>query len=77
MEGTLGRQRRPPLQHPVSMEINGRVIEGRYTVEGRPPRIVTVHSVYGSKATQAGGLPPEEVARLLLQELAKEAERKP
>ena len=46
-----------------SISIDGRVYTGRFEVVGG---VVTVHSGYGPRSTQVGGLTPLKVAELLL-----------
>lgn len=46
-----------------SINIDGRVYTGRFEVVGG---VVTVHSAYGTKSTQVGGLKALKVAELLL-----------
>jgi hypothetical protein len=58
--------RRPPSPPiPFSVTLGDRAFSGTYTVEGNPP-IVKVVSPYGSKGTQQGGRPANEVAERLL-----------
>ena len=52
----------------VSVTINGLTHHGQYRVESGT---VYVESPFGSKASPVGGLPPEDVARLLLSELVR------
>ena len=55
----------------VAVEIGGRTYTATYTVSGRRP-VLRVTSGFGSKATQLGGMEPEELARVLLSELVEE-----
>ena len=53
----------------ITTEYNGRNIKGSFKfVDGR----VDVRTLYGSKTTQSGGHAPEQVAKKLLRELARE-----
>jgi hypothetical protein len=53
----------------ITTEYNGRTIKGSFKfIDGT----VNVRTPHGSKATQSGGLTPEQVATNLLRELARE-----
>ena len=58
-----------PPRFPVTCEIDGKVYHGTYWVAGK---ILTVSTGMGGKSKQVGTTPPEALAKLLLQELAKE-----
>ncbi|WP_176060220.1 hypothetical protein [Paraburkholderia sp. BCC1876] len=52
----------------INITINGKLYSGRFEVDGN---LVTVHSAYGTKSTQVGGLPVLRVAETLLGELVR------
>ena len=54
----------------IAVTVNDVIFRGTYHVEGRPP-VVYVSSEFGTKATQAGGLPPDAVAHRLLAEIVQ------
>lgn len=54
----------------VSVEVDGEVYDGTYTSQSK---VVTVEPIYGSEATQLGGLPGHVVARVLLREIVAAA----
>ena len=58
-----------PKRHPVTCEIDGKKYKGTYWIAGK---ILTVSTGMGGKSKQVGTTPPETLAKLLLQELAKE-----
>ena len=53
----------------VTIEHKGRRYHGNYHVSGK---IITVTCNGFTKTSQAGGLPPEVLAKMMLQELAAE-----
>ncbi|WP_133303089.1 hypothetical protein [Cupriavidus lacunae] len=59
--------KRQPVAEAVSVEVDGKVIDGTYTVHSK---VVTVDSSSGSGSTQLGGSPAPVVARILLREIA-------
>jgi len=62
------RPSRQPRSTDIQTEVDCEIFRGSYTVDGG---LVKVHLLgAGSKATQAGGLPVEVVAEMLLGELA-------
>jgi hypothetical protein len=65
------RTRPTPLKN-VSVTIDGKTYEGTYYVQ---VSMVYVQSLFGSKAMQAGRVPPEAVAKLLLSELVRGAQK--
>ena len=53
----------------ITTEYNGKTIKGSFKViDG----IVNVRTPHGSKTTQSGGRTPEQIAKNLLRELARE-----
>ena len=58
-----------PPRYPVTCEIGGKAYRGTYWVAGK---ILTVATGMGGKSKQVGAMPPETLAKQLLQELAKE-----
>jgi len=60
---------REPPRFPVTCEIDAKAYRGTYWVAGK---ILTVSTGMGGKSKQVGATPPETLAKLLLQELAKE-----
>jgi hypothetical protein len=58
--------KRHPVANSVSVEVDGSVFDGMYTVQSK---VVTVDSSYGSGSTQLGGSPEHVVARILLREI--------
>ena len=58
-----------PPPRDVALERDGQTYRGSYVVTRG---VVTVSSLYGSKATQVGNLDAAQVARLLLSELVTE-----
>jgi hypothetical protein len=53
----------------ITTEYNGRTIKGSFKyLDGA----VSVRTPYGSKTTQLGGQTPEQLAKTLLRELARE-----
>ena len=53
----------------VTIEMNGVTYDGWFKTSGG---VLTVHTLYGSKSTQIGGMTPEVLAQMLLRELVKE-----
>jgi hypothetical protein len=53
-----------------NITLGGKLYSCRFEVEGG---MVTVHSSYGTKTTQQGGLPAIKVAELLFSELVRES----
>ena len=62
-------EKRPPIQHEISVEFNGKTHSGKYSVDRG---VITVHYMMRHMTTQLGGSPPESVARVLLIELLSE-----
>lgn len=60
---------RKTIKDVVIVEKNGTKYMATYVVERK---VITVSAAKGSKSTQLGGLPPEHLARILLQELISE-----
>lgn len=58
-----------PPRYPVTCEIDGKAYRGTYWVAGK---ILTVSTGMGGKSKQVGLTPAEDLAKQLLQELAKE-----
>ena len=58
-----------PPRYPVITEIDGTKFKGTYWVAGK---ILTVSTGMGGKSRQVGTTPAEDLAKQLLQELAKE-----
>ena len=57
------------LWREVTTEYNGRIIKGSFKfIDGK----VDVRTQHGSKTAQLGGRTPEQVAKTLLRELARE-----
>jgi hypothetical protein len=55
----------------ITTEYNSRTIKGSFKyLDG----VVTVRTPHGSKTTQLGGQTPEQLAKTLLRELAREGE---
>lgn len=54
----------------MAVEVDGRTVRGSYRVERG---IITVSSSAGSRSTEIGGSTAEQLARLLLLELAERA----
>ena len=53
----------------ITTEYNGRTIKGSFKfIDG----MVNVRTLHGSKTTQSGGHTPEQMAKNLLRELARE-----
>ena len=53
----------------ITTEYNGRTIKGSFKyLDG----VVTVRTPHGSKTSQSGGQTPEQMAKRLLRELARE-----
>lgn len=55
-----------PIGDSVKVEIDGSIYEATFSVSSK---IVTVHSAYGSGATQIGGSGDIAVAKMLLREI--------
>ena len=55
-------------RHPVTIELNGRTYSAIYWVAGK---IITVATGSGGKSTQVGPNRPEDVAKRLLEQLAR------
>jgi hypothetical protein len=58
-----------PPHYPVTCEIDGKTYRGSYWVAGK---ILTVSTGKGGKSRQVGTTPAEDLAKQLLQKLAKE-----
>jgi hypothetical protein len=54
----------------IAVEVDGNYCLGSYIEKGG---MVILTSSYGTKATQAGGSPPDTLARMMLRELVTEA----
>ena len=65
---------RPPRRYEISVDFEGKEYRGSYTIQSKMVKVYS--AMYGSKATQIGGLPPEEVARMLLHSILTDAKRK-
>ena len=57
-----------PPRYPVTCEIDGKTYKGNYWIAGK---ILTVSTGMGGKSRQVGSTPAEDLAKQLLQELAK------
>ena len=58
------RSKRPaPIPCPVSIEIGGSHYTGKYVVDGK---LITASAYGHSEPTQIGGLPIEELAKMIL-----------
>lgn len=62
------RDTRPASVKTVTVTIDGIAHHGTYYVQRS---VVYVQSSLGAKATQVGGTPPENVAKLLLSEMVR------
>ena len=60
---------RRPVRHPITCEVDGKSYSGKYWVAGK---ILTVATGLGGKSNLCRNIPAEDLARQLLQELAKE-----
>ena len=60
---------RRPERHPITCEVDGKSYNGKYWVAGK---ILTVATGLGGKSNLCRNIPAEDLARQLLQELAKE-----
>ena len=58
-----------PPRNPVTCEVDGKTYRGTYWIAGK---ILTVSTGMGGKSRQVGTTPAEDLAKELLQELAKE-----
>jgi len=58
--------------HDVSIEFEGRIISGTYSVRRGLVSVSTGYCGGGSKSTQVGGSTPVGLARIMLRELAQE-----
>jgi hypothetical protein len=67
--GEMSKKRNPAVKREVSIEYKGKTYNATYTVE---KGIITVSTLYGKKATQVGGSPPESLARIMIRELVDE-----
>ncbi len=63
------KRKTPPMPQPVSIEVNGKVYTGTYTVDAG---MISVSSAMGIKKTQVGGSSPGNLAQLMLGELVRE-----
>jgi hypothetical protein len=58
-----------PPRYPITCEIDGKTYKGNYWIAGK---ILTVSTGLGGKSKQVGSTPAEDLAKQLLQDLAKE-----
>ena len=58
---------KPPARHSVSVTINSRLYRGTYVIVGGT---ITVLALGQSETTQIGRMPVEDLARLILREIA-------
>ena len=63
---------RPSPVKDVFIIIEGNIYHGAYFTQNST---VYLRSPFGSKTTQIGGMPPEEVAKFMLSELVRAAPR--
>jgi len=63
-----------PPRYPVTCEIDGKAHRGTYWIAGK---ILTVSTGMGGKSNQVGSTPAEDLAKQLLQKLAKEYAQRP
>jgi hypothetical protein len=67
--GSSQSRRETPMSNPITIEVNGQSVNGRYTVRGG---MITVSTIHGSKTTQVGNMNTEALAKMLLRELVEE-----
>ena len=65
----MKRSGKPRILKGIEISHAGKQHAGSFEIEGKT---VKVTSIYGSKVTQAGGSPPEALAKIMLTELVKE-----
>jgi hypothetical protein len=65
--------KKPPQSSKISIEFDGKNYSATYSVASK---VVTVHSFYGSRATQGGGSGATAVARMLLREILQGAKER-
>jgi len=58
-----------PPRYPVTCHIDGKRYQGNYWIAGK---ILTVSTSRGGKSRQVGTTPAEDLAKALLQQLARE-----
>jgi uncharacterized protein (DUF433 family) len=54
------------MSNPITIEVNGQPVTGRYTVDGTK---VTVSTINATKSARLGSMSVESLARMLLREL--------